>query len=568
MLRAAIVGAWMEAAARQRIGVVLCLLSVVVASLCASLAPLQLKRLVDALSRTPSEVISPWALVGLGLAYPGLRLAAGLAALIRPVALAPFSEGVRRRLIAMSVTGLPEGRGPAAATVKAIDRGAVAVGLVFQNLIIALAPLALESLLLSTIIANVLSPAVGALMLFVVVAYAGVAVLITQAAAAARRKLNSADTDLLGMLHDAVQNLEALRTPAARRWMSALIDRRARVRAARAVRAQTRASFLNLAWVGLSAMAHACALAYGIWAVRSGRMTLGDFVLLEASVLQLLGPLGAFGYIFRDTRNALGDLRQMHDRLAGEPPWGGRDQIPRGGDLAVIDGAVVGADGACRVTSLDLRIGAGARVALVGESGSGKSTLCRVLAGLQPLSSGTVTRGGLPALPRHLTRDCAYMGQDNFLLDLGVRRNIRLGGACEEDVQGAASLADLLGRLGVKAGLKGTSLSGGQGRLVMLARLARQRAATLILDEPTAGLNASAEAAVIRWMSGLPRSRTIILATHSLALASAADWIVLLRRGRIIDQGAASGMLRRHSNASRLWRPDTVTSAGDGARGR
>ncbi|MDG2520531.1 ABC transporter ATP-binding protein [Caulobacter segnis] len=570
MLVGAAAAAWRAATIKDRARIMLGASAIVASSVLASAAPLQLKRLVDALG--PGGRMADLApLLAAGAAYPALRLGAGLAGMVRSVALVPFAEAVRRCLVCEAASRVIDGDAAVGdappRVIKAIERAGAAVGLIFQSMIVSLAPLMIESVMLSVIIWRVLDPAVGALMLVVAGFYGFVAVVVTQRAVAARRRLNLADAAFTQFLFDAVDKSDAVRGVSARRWAIQRIGRLSSVRAGRAIRAQTRSSSLNAVWVLLSACAHAAALVYCVRQVHAGKMTLGDMVLVEASVLQLLAPLGAFGFIFRDVRNAFSDLQHI-EGFPQRPVSQCAPVARKPAAVAIIGGVVRDEAGNVRLEGLDLAIAPGERVAVIGESGSGKSTLCRVLAGSVRLAGGAVLTDGRPTDARDLIARCGYLPQRNAMFGIGVRRNMLLGSSpsfCDRRME---ALVELSAKFGVTTGKSGGDLSGGQGRLVMLARLVCRKHSFWVLDEPTAGLNPAAEAAVIAWMRRFRRHETIIMATHSLALASAADRIILLRAGRISDQGPARRMLAGHGAARRFWAVSGATSSGDEGSGR
>jgi ATP-binding cassette subfamily B protein len=208
----------------------------------------------------------------------------------------------------------------------------------------------------------------------------------------------------------------------------------------------------------------------------------------------------------------------------------------------------------------------GETVALVGVSGSGKSTLARLLLRLYDPTRGTITLDGhdLRDLdPQELRANIAIVLQETLLLDASVADNIRAGrsDASEDDVVRAAQAADahaFIMRLpqgyDTRVGQRGRLLSGGQRQRVALARAMVRDAPILVLDEPTAGLDARAGERILAPMRRLMTGRATILISHDLSTVTTADRILLLDGGRIVESGTHRELLRAGNNYAHLYR--------------
>ena len=220
---------------------------------------------------------------------------------------------------------------------------------------------------------------------------------------------------------------------------------------------------------------------------------------------------------------------------------------------------------------IDLEIAPGERVGLIGTSGSGKSTLVNLLLRFYTIESGRITIDGQDITgitEESLRRQIAMVTQDTSLLHRSIRDNIRYGRpeATDQEVHDAAkrahaldfieALEDWVGRRGFDAhvGERGVKLSGGQRQRIAIARVILKDAPILVLDEATSALDSEVEAAIQEQLDGLMKGRTVIAIAHRLSTISRMDRLVVLDRGRIVEQGSHAALLAANGTYARLWR--------------
>jgi ATP-binding cassette subfamily B protein len=299
--------------------------------------------------------------------------------------------------------------------------------------------------------------------------------------------------------------------------------------------------------------------------VLDGALTIGELVAFNGLVVLANGPVGGLLRLWDELQYASVLLGRLDDVLAQEPEQGADRThllpVPALEGRLSIQGLTVRTTGSPAVTILDditLEVAPGETVALVGFSGAGKSTVARCLLGLVPPTSGRILYDGadLDTLDHHqLRRKIGYVLQDDHLFDDTLAANIALGeaDADEERVRWAARVADAAGfieRLPLgyetRVGETGVRLSGGQAQRVAIARAVYRRPAILILDEATSSLDAESERAVKRGIGASLAGCTQIVIAHRLSTVTDADRIVVLDRGRIVEQGTHGELLERH----------------------
>jgi ATP-binding cassette, subfamily B, multidrug efflux pump len=236
------------------------------------------------------------------------------------------------------------------------------------------------------------------------------------------------------------------------------------------------------------------------------------------------------------------------------------------------------------IDGLSLTVRAGAKIGLVGRSGAGKSTLVNVLLRFFDLEDGRILidRQDIAAVTQESLRaQISVVTQDTSLLHRSIRDNIRYGkvDASEAEIVAAAKLAhahefvgeleDWKGRRGYDAqvGERGVKLSGGQRQRIAIARVILKDAPILVLDEATSALDSEVEAAIQASLGTLMAGRTVIAIAHRLSTIAQMDRLVVLDRGRIVEQGSHDELLRRGGHYAALWRRQSggFIDAGDGS---
>ncbi|MGL4836442.1 MAG: ABCB family ABC transporter ATP-binding protein/permease [Shewanella sp.] len=317
------------------------------------------------------------------------------------------------------------------------------------------------------------------------------------------------------------------------------------------------------------ALAMTAMMALAAYKVTYGEMTLGDFVLINAFMMQLFMPLNFLGFVYREIRGALANIERMFNLLDKQPsivdPLSPLAFEPRQGEL-VFEQVSFSYDGRPILQDVSFKVAAGKKVAVVGDSGAGKSTLIKLLFRFYDVKQGSIKIDGQDI--RHLTqaalrRAIAIVPQDTVLFNDSLLENIRYGrpSASDADVLKAIKLADLeqfIGSLAkgweTKVGERGLKLSGGEKQRVAIARAILKGSPVLVFDEATSSLDSRSEQAILSALRDVAKGHTSLVVAHRLSTIVDADHIVVLSQGRIVEQGDHNALLQRDGLYAKLWR--------------
>jgi ATP-binding cassette subfamily B protein len=330
----------------------------------------------------------------------------------------------------------------------------------------------------------------------------------------------------------------------------------------------------------------AAVLGYGGWLVLQDELTPGELLIFLVYMRHALKPVQEFSRLSGRLAKATAAGERVLDLLEQTPEI--RD-VPGAVAAAPFQGAVrfdnVGfayEPGRWVLEEVNFSVEPGQRVAVVGPSGMGKSTLISLLMRLYDPAVGRVLIDGRDLRDYTLASVRAQISivlQDTILFAASVRDNIALAapGSNSEDVEEAARLASahefilaLPQGYDTVVGERGVTLSGGQRQRIAIARAALRKAPLLILDEPTTGLDEENEQAVLEALERLARSRTTFVVAHDLKLASCADLILYLEKGRVLERGGHAELLEGNGRYATLYRQATsvMAAAGNGNLGK
>jgi ATP-binding cassette, subfamily B, bacterial len=310
-------------------------------------------------------------------------------------------------------------------------------------------------------------------------------------------------------------------------------------------------------------------LLVGGWRVIDGRITMGTLVAFIAYQMRLLGPVQSLMGLYASVATARVSLRRVHEILDTPPEVTEMDAatpLPAvRGDVVLDDVTFTFDRGAPVLDRVSLTIPAGERVAIVGASGGGKSTIADLLVRQLDPTAGRILLDGRDLRELRLTdvrRHVVVVEQDPFIFNTSVAENIRYArpdaGAADVDAAArAAGLAELIDRLpqgiDTPVGERGRALSAGERQRLAIARAFLADPAVLVLDEATGSVDPAMEAQVVSGYEAVMRGRTTIVISHRLEPARRADRVVVLDRGRIVEDGSADSLMARGGAFAELF---------------
>jgi ATP-binding cassette subfamily B protein len=384
-----------------------------------------------------------------------------------------------------------------------------------------------------------------------------------------RRKMNDSDTDANVKAIDSLLNYETVKYFGAEEREAQRYDRSMARYEDASVKAYTSLAVLNagqaaIFTIGLAGTMVLCAIG-----IRNGSNTVGDFVLVNAMMIQLYQPLNFMGMVYREIKQALIDIETMFSILARDPEI---KDAPGAPPVAVDRGTIRFEDVRFSydperpiLKGISFEVPAGRTVAVVGPSGAGKSTLSRLLYRFYDLSGGRITIDGqdISGVTQKSLRDAIGMvPQDTVLFNDTIRYNIRYGrwDASNAEVEEAARLAqiDAFIRMSPKGyetevGERGLKLSGGEKQRVAIARTILKAPPILILDEATSALDSHTEKEIQDALERVSRNRTTLVIAHRLSTIVGADDIIVLDQGRIVERGTHHSLLAQGGLYASMW---------------
>jgi ATP-binding cassette subfamily B protein len=460
---------------------------------------------------------------------------------------------------------------------RIIERGTRGIDFLLRFMLFNILPTLLEICLISGVFWNKFGFIYAAITFAALSSYIAFTILVTDWRLKFRREMNAQDTKANTKAIDSLLNFETVKyftneEHESRRYDVALAGfERA------AVKSQLSLTLLNVGQGIIISLGLVIVLWMAARGVVDGRFTIGEFVLVNALLIQIYMPLNFLGFVYREIKQSLVDMEKMFDIIdTGSDISDSADAR----DLSVADSTVVFKDvrfayHADRpiLKGISFTVPAGTTTAIVGASGAGKSTISRLLFRFYDITGGTIRVGGediTTVTQASLRRQIGVVPQDTVLFNDTIGYNIRYGrpDATDEEVIAAARLAhihDFIDRLPegyeTEVGERGLKLSGGEKQRVAIARTILKNPPILLLDEATSALDSHTERDIQQALEEIAENRTSIIIAHRLSTVVNADEILVMDAGQIAERGTHEALIASGGLYKQMWEKQREASA-------
>ncbi|MEM7270357.1 MAG: ABC transporter ATP-binding protein/permease [Pseudomonadota bacterium] len=567
---------WPKDNPNARLRVVIAMIALLAAKLATVGTPIVYMWAVDELTNPTDPSIWLWTPVALVVVYASARIATIGFAQLRDAVFARVAQRALRQLALVTFQHVHDLSLRYHITRKTgglsriIERGVKGVEFLLRFMLFSIGPLILELLMVGAIFFFAFSFWYLAVITVTIVVYVWFTYVVTEWRVKIRIKMNAKDTEANQKAIDSLLNFETVKYFTAERREAARYDAQMEGYEDAAIRTSVSLAWLNLGQTIILAIGLALVMGMAAVGVQNGSMTVGQFVAVNAYMIQLTMPLNFLGTVYREIRQSLVDMREMFGLL--DQPAEVLDK-PGAPALQVGEGAIRFNDvrffyeeDRPILKGVDIAVPGGKTLAIVGPSGSGKSTLSRLLYRFYDVQSGSVTVDGQDIRDiqqESLRAAIGVVPQDTVLFNDTIGYNIAYGrdDATETEIVEAAKAAQIHEFISAlpdgyrtMVGERGLKLSGGEKQRVAIARTILKNPPILILDEATSALDTGTEQEIQSSLRRLGENRTVLTIAHRLSTVVHADEIIVLRAGQIAERGDHDALLAKNGEYAAMWR--------------
>ena len=452
---------------------------------------------------------------------------------------------------------------------RVLERGRAGIESIVRMTMLTLFPTIIEFVMILAVLLYEFDWRYAIITVLMIVAYMYFTTKATEWRINIRRSMNESDTDASGKAVDSLLNFETVKYFGSEGREASRYDKAMERFEKASVKAYISLAVLNAGQAIIFTGGLTLCMVLVVDGIRQGRHTIGDFVLVNAMLLQLYQPLNFMGMVYREIKQAIIDIDQMFDVLDQEPEIA---DLPGAKPLHISNGEVVFENVRFSYTpqrtildGISFTVPAGKTVALVGPSGGGKSTISRLLFRFYEPQSGRILIDGqniTDVKQVSLRASIGMVPQDTVLFNDTILYNIRYGrwDASPEEIEEAAKFAQidrfiksLPDGYETSVGERGLKLSGGEKQRVAIARTILKAPPILVLDEATSALDSFTEREIQNALDTISRGRTTLVIAHRLSTIINADEILVLEKGKIAERGRHQELLDAQGIYASLW---------------
>ena len=557
--------------------VIIALSSLVLAKLVAVATPMILGSAVDSLAGNQNWLSQSFMLgaVGLTLAYGISRILESGFQQIRDVVFAKVGQRALRKVgletfqhihalslryhISRKTGGLS----------RVMERGVKGVAFLLRFLLFSIGPLALQLVMITIALAAFYDARYVSVIAVAVIAYVWFTFVVTEWRVKIRKEMNDQDNDANQKAIDSLLNFETVKYFGAETREANRYDKAMAGYEVAALKTSNSLGVINIGQALIINSALVVVMIMSALEVSSGKASVGDFVTVNAFIMQVMMPLNFLGFVYRETRQALVDMSEMFSLLEQPAEVLDKSGAPslqvKGARIELRDVHFAYDPERKILKGVSLQVPAGKTLAIVGPSGSGKSTIGRLLFRFYDVSAGALLVDSQDV--RNVTQASLHnaigvVPQDTVLFNDTIYYNIAYGraDATQADIVEAAKAAQIhdfvkslpLG-YNTTVGERGLKLSGGEKQRVGIARTLLKNPPILLLDEATSALDTETEHEIQESLITMGQGRTVLIIAHRLSTVVHADQIVVLEQGKVVEQGSHDELLAKEGRYSHLW---------------
>jgi ATP-binding cassette subfamily B protein len=452
---------------------------------------------------------------------------------------------------------------------RVLERGRNGIETIVRMVILQAVPTAVELALIVVVLLYQFDWRYVVVTLVTVALYMAFTYAATEWRIAIRRSMNESDADANTKAIDSLLNYETVKYFNAEERERARYDRAMARYEEMSVRSYTSLAVLNAGQAAIFTVGLGAAMVMCAYGVRAGTNTVGDFVMINALMIQLYQPLNFMGMVYREIKQAVTDIETMFTVLARKPEI---EDAPGAAPLKVSAGAIR-FENVCFayeparpiLKGVSFEVPAGKTVAIVGPSGAGKSTISRLLFRFYDVTGGRILIDGQDiraVTQKSLRAAIGMVPQDTVLFNDTIRYNIRYGrwDATDAEVEEAARLARIDAFIRAcprgyetEVGERGLKLSGGEKQRVAIARTILKGPPILVLDEATSALDSHTEKEIQDALERVSKNRTTLVIAHRLSTIVGADEIIVLDGGVVVERGTHHQLLAKGGLYASMW---------------